>query len=230
MSLNALREEVGRRPTRDLRWRLRDVADRLSSPQGAALVAALALVAGVLLASFVALPGTPLGHARSELAALHVRAEAARGEAALNRLQADRLRAIQGFSSRYGVPADLASQVYDIATTEGLQPSLAFNLVQTESSFRRWAVSDAGAVGFTQLKPRTARWLDPSVSQQSLFDPETNLHLGFRYLNILLKQYDGDMHLALLAYNRGPGRVGVLLASGANPSNGYARRVMHGQN
>lgn len=229
MSLSAFRQETSRPPGPDLRWRLRDLVDRLSTPRGAAIVAAVALVGGAALTSFVALPGSPLAQTRAELQAVRGRATTASGEAALRRLQADRLRAIQGFSSRYGVPADLASRVYDIAISEGLEPELAFNLIQTESSFRRWAVSNAGAVGYTQLKPSTARWLDPSVDQDALFDPDTNLHLGFRYLGILLHQYDGDMQLALTAYNRGPGRVGVLLASGVNPSNGYARRVMRGQ-
>lgn len=229
MSLTEFRRETSRPPSRGLRWRLRDLADRACTPTGAAVLAALALAAGVALTSFVALPGSPLSRARAELASVRGHASKASGEAALRTLQAQRLRAIQGFSSRYGIPADLSARVYDIANSEGLEPELAFSLVQTESSFRRWAVSGAGAVGYTQLKPSTARWLDPTADESALFEPETNLHLGFRYLSILLHQYDGDMHLALLAYNRGPGRVGILLASGVNPSNGYARRVMRGQ-
>lgn len=227
MSLTALREELGRRPTRGLRWRFRDLAERLTTPLGTAGLVAVALVAGLELASFVSVPGTPLHSARAALATLRSDAHAARGEAALRSLQAERLRDIQSYSSRYAIPADLASRIYDISIAEGLQPELAFNLVRTESSFHRWAVSDAGAIGYTQIKPSTAEWLDPSVTTDDLFDPETNLHLGFRYLSILLGQYP-SRQLALLAYNRGPARVGTLMASGRNPANGYAFKVLHG--
>ncbi len=227
MSLTALREEVGRQPTRASRWRVRDLAARLTTPMGAAGLAAVALVTGMELASFVALPGTPLARARASAAHLRSGAMTARGEAALRGLQAQRLREIQSFSAHYSIPADLASRIYDISIAEGLEPGLAFSLVKTESSFHRWAVSDAGAVGYTQIKPSTARWLEPGVSQDDLFDPETNLHLGFRYLSILLGQYP-DRQLALLAYNRGPNRVGGLLASGEDPANGYASKVLHG--
>jgi soluble lytic murein transglycosylase-like protein len=227
MSLSALRDELGRQPTRALRWRVRDLTAWLTTPRGAVGVAALALVAGLELASFVPLPGTPLARTRAALAEQRSGALAARGEAALRDLQAQRLRDIQAFSARYSVPADLASRVYDISIAEGLEPELAFSLVKTESSFHRWAVSDAGAVGYTQIKPSTARWLDPTVTGDDLFDPDTNLHLGFRYLSILLGQYP-NRQLALLAYNRGPNRVGMLLASGENPANGYASKVLNG--
>jgi soluble lytic murein transglycosylase-like protein len=227
MSLTALREELGRRPTRGLRWRVRDLTARLTTPLGTAGLAAIALLVGIELASFVNLPGTPLRRARSALAELRSGAHTARGEAALRSLQAERLRDIQGYSALYSIPADLAARIYDIANAEGLEPQMAFSLVKTESSFHRWAVSDAGAVGYTQIKPSTARWLDPSVTSDGLFDPDTNLHLGFRYLSLLLHQYP-DQQLALLAYNRGPARVGTLLASGENPANGYAFKVLHG--
>ncbi len=87
-------------------------------------------------------------------------------------------------------------------------------------------MSSAGAIGFTQLRPSTARWLDPAVETQDLFEAETNLHLGFRYFRYLLDEYNGDTRLALLAYNRGPTRVGRLLTRGIDPANGYAKAVM----
>ena len=65
-----------------------------------------------------------------------------------------------------------------------------------------------------------------AIAQSDLFDPEINLHLGFRYFNYLLDEYNGDTRLALLAYNRGPGRVGGLLRSGIDPANGYAKAVL----
>jgi soluble lytic murein transglycosylase-like protein len=55
-----------------------------------------------------------------------------------------------------------------------------------------------------------------------------NLRLGFRYLRMMLEQYDGDLHLALLAYNRGPGRVDGILRAGGDPNNGYSSNVQNG--
>ena len=84
----------------------------------------------------------------------------------------------------------------------------------------------AGAIGLTQVMPSTAFWLDPSVRYDDLFRGETNLRLGFRYLNQMIRQYHGQLDLALLAYNRGPQRVKDILAAGGDPSNGYASAVM----
>lgn len=130
--------------------------------------------------------------------------------------------------SRYGISRQLAKDIYDIARQEGIDPGVAFGLVRTESSFREQVVSHAGAVGLAQVLPRTANWLVPGTSRQDLFDRRTNLSVGFRYLNYLLRKYDGDMKLALTAYNRGPGTVDRVLARGGDPDNGYAGKVLGG--
>jgi len=171
---------------------------------------------------------TASGYARRDaaLAAVRTEAQRLRGENALLQVKLQRLQAVRDYSAHYGIPADQSENIYDIALSEGLDPALAFRLVDVESSFRRRAVSEAGAVGLTQIKPSTARWLDPSVTPERLFDTRANLRLGFRYLGLLLERYHGDMRLALLGYNRGPNRVGQLLARGRDPSNGYARDVL----
>ena len=76
--------------------------------------------------------------------------------------------------------------------------------------------------------PRTAKWLRPGTAADDLYDRHVNLSLGFKYLNQLIDKYDGDVKLALLAYNRGPGTVDKILKRGGNPDNGYARKVMDG--
>jgi soluble lytic murein transglycosylase-like protein len=103
---------------------------------------------------------------------------------------------------------------------------MAFRLVETESSFRQNAVSEAGAIGYTQILPSTAQWLDPRVDEADLYERDVNLRFGFRYLRLLLEENAGDMRLALLAYNRGPGTVRAIVANGGDPANGYATRVM----
>lgn len=163
---------------------------------------------------------------RSELAAVTTEVRSLRSEIQLKSLAVDRLDEIHRLAGGYRVPADLATLIYDIAVAEQISPDLAFGLVRVESGFERTVVSPKGAIGYTQLLPSTAKWLDPSSDTKDLFDTQTNLHLGFRYLFQLLEEYNGDKRLALLAYNRGPTRVGGLLSLGIDPANGYAKKVL----
>ena len=67
-----------------------------------------------------------------------------------------------------------------------------------------------------------------SLDEKALYERDVNLRIGFRFLNDLLKQYRHDYELALLAYNRGPGRVNQIVADGGDPSNGYENAVLRG--
>jgi len=124
--------------------------------------------------------------------------------------------------------ADLAADIYDIALSEGIDPALGFQLVKIESSFRATARSSQDALGYTQLQVATARFYDADVREEDLYDRETNLRIGFRFLNDLLHQFKGNTALALVAYNRGPAKVADILAQGGDPANGYAQAVMEG--
>jgi hypothetical protein len=204
---------------------VRRLGRRLTTPLGTTAVAVATFLAGAWAAGEVPLPGSPLQEARSELEERTAEVERLEGELAVGQIRHQRLRSIQELSTRHEVPAGLAASIHDIALAEGVRPDLAFRLVATESSFRRNAVSRAGAVGYTQIKPSTAAWLEPGLTYEELFETETNLRLGFRYLSYLMGHYDDD-RLALLAYNRGPTRVGALLATGRDPANGYARKIL----
>jgi len=127
--------------------------------------------------------------------------------------------------AEYGVTRDVAEQIYDAAVDFDIDPAVAFGLVRAESSFRNSSTSVVGAVGLTQLMPRTAAWMVPGTSVRDLRNPETNLAIGFKYLRYLMDKYDQDENLALLAYNRGPGTVDRALRRGASPDNGYAAFV-----
>jgi hypothetical protein len=76
-------------------------------------------------------------------------------------------------------------------------------VVQTESRFRPTAVSPRGAVGLMQVLPATGEM----YGVQNLSDPHVNLDVGSRYLHQLLKDYDGNLEMALAAYNAGPATV-----------------------
>ena len=153
--------------------------------------------------------------------------DAVQGELTVARLQLERASAIIGFSGKYGIPADLASTVYDLAGSEGVDPGLAFRLVRVESGFDPRAKSRAGAIGLTQVLPSTARLYEPGLSVEQLYEPATNLRLGFRYLHDLMARY-GTLNHALVAYNRGPGRLQELLDAGIDPKTAYSRRVAAG--
>lgn len=161
-----------------------------------------------------------------EIRTLRQELDATQGELDVVRLQLERANAVLGYSARYGVPGSLAEAIYDIALSEGLRPDVAFPLVRLESRFDPRARSSAGAVGLTQVLPSTARLYEPGLTEEQLYDRDTNLRLGFRYLKDLLDRYDGDFERALLAYNRGPARVQELIELGRDPRNGYAAAIL----
>lgn len=84
-----------------------------------------------------------------------------------------------------------------------LDPLLVAAVVRVESRFSPRAVSPRGAVGLMQVLPTTAA----HYGRADLHDPHENLDAGCRYLASLLDLYDGDLSLALAAYNAGPAVV-----------------------
>lgn len=151
---------------------------------------------------------------------------ATHAEAALRSEGLRRTETILSYAERFGIEWQLSEQIHDAARRAGIDVDLAYRLVRVESSFNARAIGPAGSIGFTQVQPRTARWLDPGITAEDLFETDTNLELGFGYLRWLIDRYRGDTGLALLAYNRGPGTVEALLAAGEDPANGYAARVL----
>jgi len=87
----------------------------------------------------------------------------------------------------------------------GLEPSLMLGLVQVESGFRKYAVSIAGARGFTQVMPFWARLIGDGDSGR-LFHTQTNLRFGCVILRHYLNAERGDLFLALGRYNGSRGR------------------------
>ena len=164
----------------------------------------------------------------SEATRLRAELDAARGELDLANAQLDRWHKIFNYSSEYRVGADLATSIYDISLAEGIEPELGFRLVRVESEFNPRATSPVGAVGLTQLMLPTARYFQKGITREELYDRDTNLRIGFRYLRTLVREYKGNVQLALLVYNRGPAAVEKSREQGLDPSNGYERIVMKG--
>ena len=104
----------------------------------------------------------------------------------------------------------------------GLPPRLLQALIWTESRFNPLAVSPAGAVGLAQLMPATARELGVT----NRHDPAQSIDGGARYLKQMLDRFRA-VHLALAAYNAGPGAVTKAGGIPRNPETpGYVRNVL----
>jgi len=172
--------------------------------------------------------GSPLPVAPVVRASVHVAEKHAKDELASTTRQVDRATRGLSFANRFRIPVDLSASIYDAALAEGITPELGYRLVQVESRFLRGAASQRGALGLTQVRLPTARSYMPGATEKDLRDGDTNLRLGFRYLRDLLRRFDGDLALALVAYNRGPTIVDSIAMSGGDPSNGYADLVLAG--
>jgi soluble lytic murein transglycosylase-like protein len=92
--------------------------------------------------------------------------------------------------------AQLAGQKY------GIDPKLIMSVMKQESGFKNGLTSSAGAKGYMQLMPDTAR----ALGVTDVNDPVQNIMAGTKYLREQLDRY-GDVSLALAAYNAGPGNV-----------------------
>lgn len=99
--------------------------------------------------------------------------------------------------------AELDPLISQSAERNGVSPALIREVVRKESGFRPCAESSKGAQGLMQLMPATQEQFqvgDP-------FDPGQNVEGGSKLLRYLLDRYQGDLALALAAYNAGAGRV-----------------------
>lgn len=85
------------------------------------------------------------------------------------------------------------------AEKHGMDPALIKAVIKAESNFNHQAVSPKGARGLMQLMPATAS----SLHVDDSFHPEKNIDGGVRYLRYLIRLFNGDLRLALAAYNAG---------------------------
>ena len=98
---------------------------------------------------------------------------------------------------------EILNIVDNVAERLGVNKKLVTSIITQESGFNPNAVSSAGAKGLMQLMPQTAK----EMGVLNPFSPQQNIEGGVRYLKKMLDKYNGNVILALAAYNAGPANV-----------------------
>ena len=117
-----------------------------------------------------------------------------------------------------------ATEIREISTRHGVDPTLVESVIRAESAFNPTAVSRTGARGLMQLMPKTAL----ALGVRDSFNPRENIEGGVRHLRYLLDRYPGNVALAVAAYNAGEAAVDA--HRGIPPyaeTQQYVRRVLH---
>ena len=138
---------------------------------------------------------------------------------------------------------DYSEYVEKYAKEYNVDPLLIYSIIKAESNFDDEAVSSKGATGLMQLMDNTAKEIATNesleyVSNESLFDPETNIKLGVKYFADLIAIFKNEA-VALAAYNAGMGTVqgwidkGTIKSDGSdienipyNETNMYVRKIL----
>lgn len=102
-----------------------------------------------------------------------------------------------GPQQRYGII------IARYALENGVAIDLAHAVITVESNFRVYSLGKAGEVGLMQIKPATAKLMGYDGSTTGLFDPETNIKFGMKYLGKAQRLGDGTTCGTILKYNAG---------------------------
>ena len=142
-------------------------------------------------------------------------------------------------------PTEYSEYVEKYSEENDLDKYLVYAMIKAESNFDPTVKSASDARGLMQLMEETAVErsniiADESVEVYDLYDPETNIRLGTSYLKYLIDLYDGNIVLAVTAYNAGLGNVeqwikdGIIKKDGSDIENipyqetsNYVRKILN---
>ena len=117
--------------------------------------------------------------------------------------------------------------IEEASAKERLEPALLRAIVKVESNFNHKATSRVGAKGLMQIMPGTAVTLGSKKALDQK-NPRANVMAGAHYIRSLINEFEGDLRLALAAYNAGP--AAVRQHRGIPPfkeTKEYVHKVMH---
>lgn len=108
-------------------------------------------------------------------------------------------------------PLRYKSYIKEYSKAENLNVTMVASLIKTESNFNKDAVSKKGAIGLMQILPATGKWIcetyfDFEFDESMLYEPETNIKIGTKYLSYLFTKFDDEVAV-LACYNAGEGVV-----------------------
>ena len=117
---------------------------------------------------------------------------------------------------------------FRLIQTQDYLTHIFLSLIYVESKGNVKARGDKGkAYGLTQIWLSTARDYVDNLEPAMLYDPQINVEVSFLHFRHLLSEYRGNFTLALLAWNRGKGRVDKMISWGESPANGYGAKVFN---
>ena len=155
-----------------------------------------------------------------------------------------RIIKVQDIILKYIYPTKYSEYVEEYSKQNELDKYLVYAMIKAESNFNPEVTSASNARGLMQLMEETATERSNIIENQlvgtyDLYDPETNIKLGTSYLAYLLKLYDGNVVLAVTAYNAGLGNVeqwikdGIIKEDGSDIENipyvetsNYVRKIL----
>ena len=140
------------------------------------------------------------------------------------------IREAPQFIGQLAYPIHYAELILPLAAEYGFDPRLQFALVRQESLFESVARSGAAAQGLSQVIPDTGAWIAnrlawPDYENEDLYKPYVGLTFGAYYLDQQLQAFDEQVHVALSAYNGGPGNAARWFEAAGSDLDAYVTTV-----
>lgn len=140
-------------------------------------------------------------------------------------------------------PLKYSEYVEKYAEEYNIDTYMVYAIIKAESNFNENAKSSSKAIGLMQIMEataiETANKMNLNVEEEDLFDPELNIKIGLKYFTDLLKKYDNNYYLAIIAYNAGIGNVDKWIDDGTikkdasdienvpfRETNNYVRKIL----